>query len=269
MEKKSFLTNDRVTLAYFDVGEGIPVVLINGYSGPAVLWDYQIKGLVKAGYRVIAFDRRNHGASENPDFGQRMSRHGQDIHELLQHLDLEQPILVGQSMGASAVFAYLSLYGDEAVRAIVDVDQTPKMINTDQWQCGMYNLEKENMATFFDAPIPDGYYLTPPKDFKEYMMSLISSYPQFDAEITRPLLLDHEYADWLDIFPKLEKPALFLAGRNSPYWPCEYAIETAKLCKNGQAVIIEECGHIMHLERPEETLQAFLDFFATTDGKKS
>jgi len=50
-------------------------------------------------------------------------------------------MLVGQSMGASTIFSYLHQYGEEDVSAVIDVDQTPKIINDEQWKFGMYDSE--------------------------------------------------------------------------------------------------------------------------------
>ena len=63
---KKLLTDHGVNLAYTDRGKGRAVVFIAGYSAPSVGWCAQEKALLKAGYRVICFDRRSHGRSDNP-----------------------------------------------------------------------------------------------------------------------------------------------------------------------------------------------------------
>jgi len=70
-----------------------------------------------------------------------MQRHGMDLHQLIKHLRLKDFMLVGQSMGASTIFSYLHQYGEEDVSAVIDVDQTPKIINDEQWKFGMYDSE--------------------------------------------------------------------------------------------------------------------------------
>jgi uncharacterized protein (TIGR03083 family) len=53
--------------------------------------------LLAGGYRVVAIDRRSHGLSESPAFGQRMARHGKDLDDVLSALDLTDAVLVGGS----------------------------------------------------------------------------------------------------------------------------------------------------------------------------
>ena len=125
-----------MNLSYVEDGQGHPVVLIQGYTAPAAAWALTTEALVAAGYRMIAFDRRSHGESETPVFGQRMARHDRDISGLLEHLGLNDATLVGASMGGNAIWAYVDQYGPDRLRAIVIVDQTPKMLNSPDWPYG-------------------------------------------------------------------------------------------------------------------------------------
>src|SRR6478672_4778274 len=85
-----FRTTDDVTLSYTDEGEGVPVVLVAGFLAASTSWHFTTRALVDAGYRVIGFDRRNHGASEAPTHGHRLARHGKDLHELLDALGVSR-----------------------------------------------------------------------------------------------------------------------------------------------------------------------------------
>ena len=136
----TFRTTDDVTLAYTDEGEGRPVVLVHGFTAPASSWALTVDALLAAGYRAIAFDRRAHGESETPAHGQRMARHGRDLGELLAHLDLDDAVVVGASMGGNTFWAYVDQFGPARLRAAVIVDQTPKMLNADGWDARLLRL---------------------------------------------------------------------------------------------------------------------------------
>ena len=45
-------------LYYEDQGSGQPVVLIHGYPLSGASWEKQVPTLLKAGYRVVTYDRR-------------------------------------------------------------------------------------------------------------------------------------------------------------------------------------------------------------------
>ena len=92
-------------IAYFDVGEGKPVLLIHGFASTArVNWlnTNWVKTLNEAGYRCIALDNRGHGASQKfyspEDYGPDIF--ATDAFALMDHLGIKRCPVIGYSMGA-------------------------------------------------------------------------------------------------------------------------------------------------------------------------
>ena len=257
-------TTDGVSLHVTDEGDGPVAVLIAGFTAPATTWGHQSRALLGAGHRVVAIDRRSHGLSEAPAFGQRIARHGADLHDVLTALDLTDALLIGGSMGASAIWAYCDLFGTGRMRGMVSVDQTPKMVNGDGWEFGFYGLTHANSGTFFDGGIPDtGRGFTQEQAMPGMLRAMELAGPDGFAGTqpeTAPLLRDHAQQDWRDVVARLEVPVLMVAGRDSQFWPCGHA--EASLADNplGRAVVIDDCGHGANLDRVEEFDAALLEF---------
>ncbi|AJY46409.1 alpha/beta fold hydrolase [Martelella endophytica] len=119
----SSFTHDGLDLAYFDEGEGTPVLLIHGFASTAsVNWVHPgwLKTLGEAGYRVIALDNRGHGQSDKPHDGEYYYPElmAGDAAALLDHLGIERAHVMGYSMGAR-VSANLALAHPEKVRTLV------------------------------------------------------------------------------------------------------------------------------------------------------
>lgn len=262
-----FTTDDQVKLGYMDKGSGVPVILIAGYSAPATSWYGQEKALLKHGYRVIAFDRRSHGSSENPPFGQDMATQGKDLDALMRHLQIKKAFLVGQSQGASTMWSYISQFGTARLHGVISVDQTPKMMNDADWPYGMYGLNAQTRPTFFDNPLPKPN--NKPVSKKIFLMMILRgpSYLKFDRGATKPLLLDHADADWRETIKRTAVPALFVAGAESPFWPKEHATVSAALCPKGEAAIVADSGHAVNWECPEEFDELMLGFLSRMVGK--
>ncbi len=97
--------SDGVELAYMNVGEGAPVLLIHGFASNSMnTWATTgwVDALSGAGYRVIALDCRGHGNSEklhDPN-AYSMDLMADDARRLLDHLELDQAHVFGYSMGA-------------------------------------------------------------------------------------------------------------------------------------------------------------------------
>jgi pimeloyl-ACP methyl ester carboxylesterase len=108
------LTTSDGSLAYRDIGEGQPLVLLHAGFFDHGMWDEQIRVFAPR-YRVIAPDARGHGASSNAT---RPFRSADDLAALLRHLDAAPAVLVGVSMGGGTAVDTALEY-PELVRAVV------------------------------------------------------------------------------------------------------------------------------------------------------
>ncbi|MFG1806151.1 alpha/beta fold hydrolase [Streptomyces sp. NPDC049040] len=121
-----------VELYYEDHGEGQPVVLIHGYPLSGASWERQIPVLLKAGHRVITYDRRGFGRSSQPSAGYDYDTFAADLKVLVDRLDLRDAVLAGFSMGSGEVTRYLGSYGSERVaKAALFGPIPPFLLRTD------------------------------------------------------------------------------------------------------------------------------------------
>lgn len=83
-----------------------PVVMIHGLSGQLQHMTYALSGLLSDEYRVIAVDRPGCGYSErdNDDLAA-LPEQARMIWELLDHLGVSNPVLVGHSLGGAISLA--------------------------------------------------------------------------------------------------------------------------------------------------------------------
>ena len=112
-------TQDGTQIYYKDWGNGKPVLFSHGWPLDGDMWDSQLNFLAENGYRVIAFDRRGFGRSEQPWDGYNYDTFASDINDLITQLDLSEVTLVGFSMGGGDVSRYIGRYGTARVKALV------------------------------------------------------------------------------------------------------------------------------------------------------
>jgi pimeloyl-ACP methyl ester carboxylesterase len=108
-----------IDLYYEDHGAGTPVVLIHGWPLSGASWEKQTAALLKAGHRVITYDRRGFGRSSKPTIGYNYDTLAADLDVVLKTLDLRDVALVGFSMGTGEVTRYIGKYGTDRVRKAV------------------------------------------------------------------------------------------------------------------------------------------------------
>src|SRR5664280_2192903 len=80
-------TEDGTQIYYKDWGNGQPIVFSHGWPLSADAWDAQMLFLAQNGYRVIAYDRRSHGRSEQTWDGNTMDQYADDLADLINALD--------------------------------------------------------------------------------------------------------------------------------------------------------------------------------------
>jgi non-heme chloroperoxidase len=105
-----------IEIHYEDHGSGDPVVMVHGYPLNGNSWERQERELLAAGFRVITYDRRGFGRSSQPTVGYDYNTFAADLNDLLEHVNLDDVVLVGFSMGSGEVTRYLGIYGAGRVR---------------------------------------------------------------------------------------------------------------------------------------------------------
>ena len=262
-----FTASDGVRICYDDEGSGAPVLLVHGYSANRGYWPFQRRALLDAGYRVINVDQRNHGDSDRPAFGQRMSRHGLDLRELMDGLELTDVNLIGHSMGASASLALFSLFGTRDVSRFVAVDQSPKIVNDETWKWGVFGVEWPHAWEQANMRHPWGELDREP-DMPEAvareLAKLAHHHDHYPHEQVTQLLLDHFVADWRDVLPRIDIPTWVVTGRHNPYYHAEGMEWFAQQVQRGSYSMFENSGHEPHMNEPDLFNERLLQFLETT-----
>jgi non-heme chloroperoxidase len=116
-----FKTSDGVRIHYLQAGSGRPIVFIPGWTMPAWIWQKQIDQFSKK-YTVVAVDPRSQGESDKPTYGHLPETRARDYKELVDHVGLKQPVLVGWSMACGELVKYAEQFGSDNVGGFVLVD---------------------------------------------------------------------------------------------------------------------------------------------------
>ena len=102
-----FFAAGKDQIRYEIAGSGFPLVLVSGGSGMDLRqWDLIAPILAKS-YRVIRYDPRGIGQSDNPT---EKYSDAADLHELLEYLDVGNTILIGLSSSGGFVLEYALQY---------------------------------------------------------------------------------------------------------------------------------------------------------------
>lgn len=107
-------------LYYEDKGQGQTLLFAHGLNSSHL----KIKNFIdefKDNYRIVCYDQRWHSASDHPMKHMNVQRLGQDMHDIIEYLDLKDVIVIGNSMGAATIFSYVNQFGCGKLKKIVAV----------------------------------------------------------------------------------------------------------------------------------------------------
>ncbi|MEP2027404.1 MAG: alpha/beta hydrolase [Paracoccaceae bacterium] len=100
---------------------GAPIVLVHGWSQSHQSWSRQLSGPLADEFRLVTPDLRGHGSSGKPEGRENYDTSiswAEDLHAVIDTLELHAPVLVGWSMGGWVVQDYIRHFGDAAIGGI-------------------------------------------------------------------------------------------------------------------------------------------------------
>src|SRR6202011_5306698 len=154
-----------IDLYYEDYGSGRPVVFIHGYPLSGRAWDKQVPVLLEAGHRVITCDRRGFGKSSQPTAGYDYDTFANDLHTLLETLDLRDVTLVGHSMGTGEVTRYLGRFGSAWITRGVLISPIPPFL-----------LQTPDNPQGLPASLFEGFMQTARQDAPAWMKGFLDTF---------------------------------------------------------------------------------------------
>ncbi len=173
MTTHSFTTALGTKLAYTDVGTGKSIVYLHGLSFDRHMWLPAIEHLGK-NYRCIAVDLPGHGSSSDR-WNYDLEEIAAELQELVVHLTLDRPVVVGHALGAILATVYAATY---PVALVVNIDQ-PLYISpfVDLIQGGKSDLTSNNFRATVDRIVPNPANARVPERY----LNLVSSRPRQDV----------------------------------------------------------------------------------------
>ena len=246
-----------VKLYYESLGEGTPLIL-HGHHHRWYL-PYQASYFAQF-YRVIVFDRRGAGRSDDPPGPWRAADLARDIRNLMDALDIETAIVGGISLGGVVSSQFALDYPDRALGVIVG-HTVPYL-----WPLGEQWLQQQIAATRGEGPLivnqPRSYDWEdegPPTTATGFEHTQSGRFiatldAGFGTLESIPKMLNVLVGwDQRPRYPEarqLDVPVLVIVGGNEPQKTIEYAHEWSQQFKRGEFVILPNTHHNAGIENP-------------------
>jgi pimeloyl-ACP methyl ester carboxylesterase len=260
-------------IAYLDVGQGQPVILIHGFGGSMWQWEHQQTPL-SSQVRLITPDLIGSGLSDKPDIEYLPEQMLEYFVGFMDALQTRQATLVGNSMGAGLAIG-MALAHPARVSQLILIDGLPanvrdkltspsikRALNTTapswivsfgNWLFGGFMIE-----SILREIVHDPALLTPTvierSNRNRQRPGLIA--PTMSARDNLPLW----EAGFAKRIGEITQPTLILWGEEDRVFPIGVGEELQRTIKGSSLVRIPQAGHIPQWERPDLVNQAMIDF---------
>jgi pimeloyl-ACP methyl ester carboxylesterase len=206
---------------YFEThGSGRPLILLHGGLGSGEMFGPVTTALVEGGHQVIAVDLQGHGRTVDIDRPIDIRLMADDMAALIDHLGLDQPDVVGYSLGGGVALMTAVKYPAKVRRLVVASPNTqPDAIYPEiRAQQGQVNAAAVEFMK--DTPMYQLYQQVAPRP---------EDFPRLLDKMGEAMAKDYDYAD--DV-RSLQVPTLIVAA-DADMAPPSHHVEIFKLLDGG------------------------------------
>ena len=255
-------------LAYDVAGSGATLIFLHGIGGNRRNWARQLSALADV-YRVVAWDARGYGDSEDYAEPLAFTDFAADLLRLLDHLQVEHAHLCGLSMGGRIVLDFYARH-PQRVSSLILADSFPGFDAS---------FSDEGRARFVHErrqPLLDGKELA---DIAPAIArSLVSS--SASAAVTQELidsismLHKESYIKTIEAMTMYQPvadlaaitvPVQIIVGAQDKLTPPAVSRKMAAEIPNARLLELENAGHLSNIEAPEGFNACLREFLAGLD----
>jgi len=254
-------------LYYRKFGEkgDIPVIILHGIFGTSDNWFSYARRLSQEGFEVFTVDQRNHGQSPHSDNFNYLAM-TDDLFDFIDEHEIEDPILLGHSMGGKVAMRF-ALENPQLIKKLIVVDISLKAYGPRKQHKSIINAMKSvNLDTVTSRKEVEDQIkgIIPEERIRQFVLKNLHRREQNEFEwriniggIEKNL---DQLFDGIETIEKFEKPTLFVKGGASDYILLEDYDQIRYNFPNAEIITIADASHWIHVEAPERFYQITMGF---------
>jgi len=243
-------TADGTGLYFKDWGRGPAIVFLHSLGVSNDVWQYQHAHFAEADYRVVAFDRRGHGRSEQPARGYDADTLADDLAQVIEARALDGATLIGHSMGCLEIVRYLARHGSSRVARIILVGTTtPSLLKTADNPGGVDGQIVETLRAGWKRDFPrwvvdNARPFVVPETSQALLESLVANMCQTPVKVVLDCNKTVFWNDFSADCRAVSVPTLIIHGGRDVSAPIDItARRTAALIRNSRLEIYDDAPH--------------------------
>lgn len=250
-----------MNLFFRQSGSGYPLIILHGLFGSSDNW-YSLAKVFSEHYTVYLVDQRNHGQSpHSPEFNYKLLM--DDLYEFVTSHNIQQPVIMGHSMGGKTAMNFAVKY-PKHLRQLIVVDIMPKAypVHHDQILEGLEAIDLQAIQSRNEADqVLSGF--VPEADVRQFLLKNLSRNANggFEWKINLKAIDQNIEAigQGMVVEGAYDGPTLFINGTRSNYYkPGDEKLALQIFPKATWATL--ETGHWVQAEKPKEFSELVLNY---------
>ena len=253
-----------ITINYqFDGPEDGPVVMFsNSLISNLTMWNDQIEAITSAGFRMLRYDQRGHGATDAPENPYSIEIFADDAVLLLDALGIDKVHFVGLSMGGFIAQQIGAKYPDRVLS--LSLCDTACIMPTEKlWDDRIAEAKVGGTAALADATLgrwfTASYHESNPEEVR-LVREMINA-----SNVTGYIGCARAIRDMsqCDILDRVKAPTIVIVGEEDPACPVASAKVLHGGVKGSELVIIKDAAHLPNIQKRDEFNTTLLGFLST------
>ncbi|MBX2915497.1 MAG: alpha/beta fold hydrolase [Cyclobacteriaceae bacterium] len=248
-------------LHYRKSGAGRPLIILHGLLGSSDNW-FSLAKVFAESFEVYLVDQRNHGQSpHSAEFNYPLMV--EDLHTFIEEHNLNQPAIIGHSMGGKTAMNFAVKYPTLLSELIV-VDIVPKAypVHHDHILDGMHAIDLASLTSRTEADTILSKHVSEP-DVRQFLLKNLyrTSESKFAWRVNLAAIDAHleEIGAGMQTEGTYTGPALFIMGAHSNYFAAGDEGTIKSIFPKAKIVTLET-GHWVQAEKPVEFSATVLQF---------
>ena len=230
------------------------IVFLHGSGLSHIVWSLAEQFFLNKNFNVMSIDLPGHGNSEGPCL-ETIEKIADWLEKVFLELNLDQVILAGHSQGCLEMLEY-SYKFKSRVKKLVFIGGSYRMpVNQT-----LIDLAKNGDSEAVKLMMKWSF-----KDYKKFIggnpvEKIIQSPRDISEILATDLIACNNYSNGSNAVKEIDCPTMVILGSDDKMVNLEVGKKFANLIKNSITHIIEECGHMIMIEKAFEMREKVLKF---------
>ncbi|MGA2367662.1 MAG: alpha/beta hydrolase [Dehalococcoidia bacterium] len=264
-----------VKIYYEVVGQGDPLVLIQGYGHNLLHWGTLPAEFAKLQYQVTLIDNRGVGRSDKPDAPVTIAGMADDVCKVLDDLSIKKASVFGVSMGGMIAQEFALNHADRLVNLVLgcttcggphSVPPTPegaKILFDYNYLAGM--TPEQRSREIFRFLCTDEFIDSSPEDLR-YYHEVTTQYPTPLYVFVRQAQAISTFDAW-ERLPRIKSPTMIICGTSDQIIPFKNSEILEERIPGAELTLLQDKLHSFFIEARDST-RIFVHGFMKRHGKK-